>query len=73
MPYAPARVTTARRLYSSLDMDDSEYNDDGSVRWDDEEWVNGMGWLPLLPIKRTPAQEAYAQRRAELRKKGKKV
>ena len=72
MPYSPKRVTTARRLYSSLDMDSSEYNDDGSVRWNDEEWVDGMGWLPLLPIRRTPAQEAYAAQRAELRKKARK-
>ena len=70
--YTAQRVTAARRTYSSLDMDDSEYNDDGSVRWDDEEWVNGMGWLPLLPIKRTAAQVEYAAHRAELRKKGRK-
>jgi hypothetical protein len=59
------RVTAARRLYSSVDADEV---DDGLVHWDDEEWVQGYGWLPLLPVKRTAAQEAYAERRAELRK-----
>lgn len=58
------RVTTARRLYSSADAD--------LVNWDDEEWVAGYGWLPLLPIKRTAAQLEYGARRAELRKKGRK-
>jgi hypothetical protein len=66
MPFTAQQVTTARRLYSSMDADD------GTVHWDDEEWVDGMGWLPLLPIKRTAAQVEYAEHRSELRKKGKK-
>jgi len=69
MPYTATRVSTARRVYSSVDAD---LADDDAVHWDDEEWVDGMGWLPLLPIKRTAAQKEYAARRAELRKKGRK-
>ncbi len=64
MPYERQRVTTARRTYLSWDAD--------LTHWDDEEWVDGMGWLPLLPIKRTTAQLEYAERRAMLRKKARK-
>ena len=62
----PQELTTRRVTYA---LAGSEIDDDGLVRWDDEEWVEGMGWLPLLPIKRTAAQLSYAARRAVLRKK----
>jgi len=70
-PYSAQPAKTAHRVYSSTYFND-EINDDGSVRWDDEEWVNDMGWLPLLPIKRSAAQIAYAAQRSLLRKKARK-
>ena len=73
VPYsAPRPMPATRRVYTVADYYKSETNDNGSVRWDDEEWVNDMGWLPLLPIKRSAAQIEYGLRRAELRKKGRK-
>jgi len=71
MPYSAQPTKTANRVYSSKYFND-EINDDGSVRWDDEEWVNGMGWLPLLPEKQTASQAAYAAQRSMLRKKARK-
>jgi predicted glutamine amidotransferase len=70
MPYSAQPAKTVRRAYTFHNADLAE---DDTVHWDDEEWVNGMGWLPLLPIKRTGAQLEYAERRAELRKKARKA
>ncbi|HXJ70006.1 MAG TPA: hypothetical protein VNM39_13940, partial [Verrucomicrobiae bacterium] len=63
VPPEARRITTTRRLYSSLDADDD-------MKWDDEEWVAGYGWLPLLPRQQTDAQRRYAEHRAKLRKGG---
>lgn len=61
MPIDARRYQAAKRTYSSLDADDA-------TGWNDEEWVDGMGWLPLLPRHQTDAQRAYAEKRAGLRK-----